>query len=357
MQTQKSKLELGKEYPTPDEASAIQAIEQMNRQRVEQDFQAGDRTARRDAHAKHHGCVKGEFIVASGIPEEMKVGVFKEPGKKFTACIRFSNASGNVAQPDTKGDGRGMAVKLLGVEGEKLIQDEKKTQDFIMVNHPVFLIRNLQDYVEFFAAIAAAKGNIPLKFFLPGFNPLKWRLKELMIARTIQSKKIVSPLEIQYWSMTPYKFGDKAIKFSAKPSADNISGKDISDSPNYLREVMVEHLNTKGASFDFLIQFQTDAEKMPIEDSSIEWKSPFHKVATIEIPPQKFDSPEQMEFCENLSYNPWHALPEHQPLGNTNRARKPIYESISNLRHGLNNVARVEPTEEQFSALFGSVKE
>ncbi|BAZ21111.1 hypothetical protein NIES4073_19890 [Kalymmatonema gypsitolerans NIES-4073] len=57
--------------------------------------------------------------------------------------------------------------------------------------------------------------TIPLKFFIPGFNPLKWRLQELIIARTIQSKKVVSTLEIRYWSMTPYKLGDRAIKFSA----------------------------------------------------------------------------------------------------------------------------------------------
>ena len=57
--------------------------------------------------------------------------------------------------------------------------------------------------------------TIPLNFFIPGFNPLKWRLQELIIARTIQSKKVVSTLEIRYWSMTPYKLGDRAIKFSA----------------------------------------------------------------------------------------------------------------------------------------------
>ncbi|ARV58636.1 catalase [Nostocales cyanobacterium HT-58-2] len=354
MQTQKGKLELGREYPTPDEESAIQAIEQMTRQQVEHNYQVGERLARRDAHAKHHGCVKGEFIIEPNLPEEMKVGVFKESGKKFTACIRFSNASGNAVKPDTKGDGRGMAVKLFDVEGEKLLEDEKKTQDFVMVNHPVFLIRNLQDYVEFFAAIIAAKGSLPFKFFFPGLNLLNWRWQEFMIATSIQRKKVINPLAIQYWSMTPYKFGDRAIKFSAKPSANNIFDKKISNSPNYLREAMVEYLKSQEASFDFLIQFQTDAERMPIEDSSIEWKSPFHKVATIKIPPQSFDSPEQMEFCENLSYNPWHCLQEHQPLGGANRARKQIYESISQLRHELNNVPKVEPNEEEFSALFGS---
>ncbi len=355
MQSQKSKLELGKEYPSANEESAIQAITQISIQQIEQNYQAGERPARRDAHAKHHGCVRGEFIVEANLPEEMKVGVFKDSGKKFTACIRFSNSSGN-PKPDYQGDARGMAIKLIGVEGEKLLIDELRTQDFILVNNSVFSLRNLQDYVEFFVALTEAKGNLPLKFFVPGYNPFKWRWHELKIFISAFNKKVASPLEIQYWSMTPYKFGDRAIKFSVKPSADNISGRTASRSPNYLREAMIEHLNSKEACFDFLIQFQTDAEQMPIEDSTIEWTSPFYKVATLKIPPQTFDSPEQMEFCENLSYTPWHALPEHQPLGATNRARKQIYTAISQRRHELNGVSRQEPTESDFSSLFGHLK-
>jgi hypothetical protein len=353
MQTKSGKLELDKEYPSPDEVSAIQTIEQMIVQKIEHNYQAGERPSRRDAHAKHHGCVKAEFIVENNLSEEMKFGILKEPGKKFTACIRFSNGSGK-PQADSKGDGRGMAIKLLGVSGEKLLTDEKNTQDFVMINHPVFFIRNLQDYIDFFKS-QEAEGKGPLKFFFPGFNPLKWRLQEFAIATSIQRKKIVSPLEIQYWSMTPYKLGNRAIKFSAKPSVDHISGGTVSSSDNYLKEAMVEHLKSKEACFDFLVQFQTDADKMPIENSTVEWKAPFLKVATIKIPPQSFDSSEQMEFCENLSYTPWHSLPEHQPLGAINRCRKPIYNSISKARHQLNAVSRQEPTESEFSALFGDL--
>ena len=155
MQLQPDRLKLNQEYPNPDEASAIQAIEQMIVEQLEQNYETGERPVRRDAHAKHHGCVRGEFIVEDDLPEEMRFGVFKQPGKRFTACIRFSNGSGNAAQPDSKGDGRGMAVKLLGVEGEKLLANEKATQDFVMINHPVFLIRNLQDYVEFMTVVGS----------------------------------------------------------------------------------------------------------------------------------------------------------------------------------------------------------
>jgi hypothetical protein len=100
-----------------------------------------------------------------------------------------------------------------------------------------------------------------------------------------------------------------------------------------------------------LVQLQTDPVRMPIEDPTIDWDeslSPYRKVATLKIPPQTFDSPEQMEFCENLSYTPWHSIPEHKPLGGINRVRKVVYESMANLRHDLNDVPRREPTVEEF---------
>ena len=83
-----------------------------------------------------------------------------------------------------------------------------------------------------------------------------------------------------------------------------------------------------------------------VEDSRIEWKetqAPFFKVATIRIPQQTFDTPQQNAFCENLSFSPWHALPEHKPLGVTNRLRKVIYDNISRARHEMNDTKREEP--------------
>ena len=85
---------------------------------------------------------------------------------------------------------------------------------------------------------------------------------------------------------------------------------------------------------------------MDVEDSRIEWteaQAPFYKVATIRIPSQAFDTPQQNVFCENLAFTPWHALPEHKPLGVTNRLRKVIYDRISRVRHEMNGAKRQEP--------------
>lgn len=109
---------------------------------------------------------------------------------------------------------------------------------------------------------------------------------------------------------------------------------------------MVKQLAKGSAEFDFMVQFQTDADAMPIEDPGKAWPekvSPFRKVATVRIAEQEFDSPQQREFGENLSFSPWHALPEHRPLGGINRARRIVYETISAFRHRRNMVAPHEP--------------
>ena len=87
--------------------------------------------------------------------------------------------------------------------------------------------------------------------------------------------------------------------------------------------------------FELAVQVQTDAERMPIEDASVEWSSetaPFQVVATLRIPSQRFDSPEQVAQCEVMRFNPWHALVPHRPLGSMNRARRAIYDALAEFR-------------------------
>ncbi len=95
--------------------------------------------------------------------------------------------------------------------------------------------------------------------------------------------------------------------------------------------------------FDILVQLQDPNKYMPIEDPSIEWResdSPFIPLAKIRIPSQAFNSPEQREFCENLSFSPWNSLNDHRPIGELNRIRKEVYQASSNYRH-KNNKAEI----------------
>ena len=114
---------------------------------------------------------------------------------------------------------------------------------------------------------------------------------------------------------------------------------------NFLRAALRTALQNGDTCMEFLVQTRT-SNGMSVEDSMTEWKeeqAPFSKVATIRIPRQTFDTADQNAFCENLSFTPWHALPEHKPLGVTNRLRKVIYEHISRVRHEMNSADRTEP--------------
>jgi hypothetical protein len=332
------------------EADGIKSITATITKSVQDDYAAqpaDGKVAHRDAHAKHHGCVKAKFDVNPTLPAALTSTVFKA-GASYDAWIRYSNGAGKPAK-DQDGDGRGMAVKLVGVGGKKLLGGPAAdfvTQDFLMINHPVFFVRNVADY-DVFQTDIATTGN-PIRYFIPSANPLKWRVHEALIGQAIRTKKLDNPLHAQYFSMAPYLFGTKAVKWSARPCESYDPPKDLPASPNYLREAMVDTLASGDACYEFLVQTQTNAADMPVEDPTIEWKesaSPYVKVATITIPRQTFDSKEQMDFCENLSFTPWHAVPEHRPLGGINRARKVVYETISQVRHDLNGVTRVEPTD------------
>jgi len=107
-------------------------------------FRQGRRPALRDAHAKDNGCVRATFCVDHDLKNELRIGVFKYPGREYQAWIRFSN--GNSEQKNSRfPDARGMAIKLMGVEGQKLLEhaedgdEEKYTQDFILISSRVFL--------------------------------------------------------------------------------------------------------------------------------------------------------------------------------------------------------------------------
>src|SRR5215207_8318386 len=108
----------------------------------------------RGVHPKDHGCVEATVTVVEDLANEYRVGVFANPGQQFQAWIRFSNADVNPKNPDSSlkssvvvHGSRGMAVKIMDVSGSRLMPDDGEcTQDFLMINQPVFAFANVEDY-------------------------------------------------------------------------------------------------------------------------------------------------------------------------------------------------------------------
>lgn len=297
----------------------------------------------RDAHAKAHGCVKAEVTVRTDLEESLRQGVLSEPGKTWQAWMRLSNGNA-YPQFDRARDARGMAIKLLDVPGAKLMSSPRHAgdQDFVMFNHPAFFVRDVAEYRSNFAA--QADGKKALAFF-PSWDPRTWEIRHLVIALKTLSPAPSSPVETTYNSIAPFKLGPHNIKYRVIPTPENCPiyaiPKPNTDLPNFLRSALYQQLSLDRmpACFALQVQRQNPDYYMPIEDPSVEWDekiAPFETVADIRLPAQDFDSTEQNLFCDNLSFNPWHALPEHRPIGGINRLRKAVYEAVSVYRHDRN---------------------
>lgn len=157
-----------------------------------------------------------------------------------------------------------------------------------------------------------------------------------------------SPLETRYYSNVPFLLGEgQAVQYSLRPTSTERTKIPARPSPNYLREAMVDTLARRDWTFQFMVQRQTDSHRMPIEDATVKWPerlSPYVPVAELTIAAQQFDYDDQLAFADNLSYNPWHSLAAHRPLGNQNRARRQMYWELSRLRQAMNQAPHVEPT-------------
>lgn len=330
-----SDKKLAQEIIPPDELACTQDLAARLQAKIIKDNPGG--IMRRDAHPKMHGVVKAEFTVEPDLPDELRVGIFCLP-KTYQAWIRFSNQDG-IMQADKARDIRGMAIKIMGVPGDKLLvtAQDAQTQDFILISTNVFVTKNV---AEFDGLIKAMTGSLFAKI---GYFAIHWRVIWNLLTSL---KKFSNPLQMRYWSSTPYLFGTTAVKYSAIPHVASPDSIPDYPEPDYLRLAMMRQLATGDARFDFCVQLQTDADRMPIEDPGKAWResdSAFRKVASIRILQQQFDSQQQTNFGENLSFTPWHSLPAHRPLGGINRARKIVYDAISTFRHQRNHVLPREP--------------
>lgn len=333
------------ERTLPDEEAATDSIIEAFGTYMRQHYRPGE--YERGGNTKTHGMVRADFIVHDKLPPEYCHGVFATP-KTYKAWVRFAGPGPDMPKDiDDVGFGS-CSIKVIGVDGPKLMEDEKTTQDFIMVSTPTFVTPDITSNALLQAYVLR---GTPILYFLTTGS--QHRLDFIM--QGLWNETQTSPLEARYWSCVPYLLGqhegkDQAMMYSVRPRIPKrswIPGYPCRTSPVYLRNAMIETLAKGPIDFDFMVQRQTDAFRMPIENAGVRWPeklSPFVTVATLHMPQQVFDSQEQFDFARNLSYQPWHCIAEHRPLGNQSRARRRMYWELRRLRQTMNATPHIEPT-------------
>jgi hypothetical protein len=334
-------LGIAEERPLPDEAACLDSIIATFQQQMRKLWQPGG--FERGGNTKTHGIVRAEFIVHDGLPDRFRHGIFARP-RSYRAWVRFSGP-GPYVTPDIDDVGfMSISMKLMGVPGPKLMDEEKFTQDMFGVSTPTFVTPNTCENAEL---QKWSLKNAQIFYFLNLHRP---HLLDL-IMQGLWIKTQSSPFEAPYFSCVPYLLGEgQAMQYSIWPKTKKktrIPRLPLRPPDDYLRNAMVAALDNGDVEMDFRVQLQTDPHLMPIENAAVLWPerlSPRVSVATLRIPRQKFVSPAQLAFGKRLSYNPWHCIPEHRPLGNQSRARSRMYLELSNLRHAMNDIPHYEPT-------------
>ncbi len=334
-------LRIAEEKLLPDEEAFVDSIIASFTAQMQKLWKPGG--TERGGNTKTHGIVRGEFIVHENLPENLRRGIFAQP-KTYRAWVRFSGP-GPYITPDIDDIGfMSISIKLMGVDGPKLMDEEKFTVDLFGVSPPTFVTPDVKANAQL---QHESLRNAQIFYFLNLHRPHVLDL----IMQTLWTKTQSSPLEAPYFSCVPYLLGEgQAMQYSIWPKSKKktrIPRLPFRPPDDYLRVAMINSLGTGDVELDFRLQLQTDPHLMPLENAGVLWPeelSPRVSVATLRLPKQKFDSPAQMEFAKKLSYNPWHTIADHRPLGNQSRARHRMYLRLSQLRHNLNSVPHFEPT-------------
>jgi len=315
------------------------------------------RHAIRDAHAKSHGVLTGVLDVSRDIPEHLAQGIF-QPGRSYPVVARLSSAHGDIHSDEIRAL-KGMAVKVIGVEGPRLLTstDGEVTQDFLLVNLPVLPFGDVKTYFAFQKRQeSVANKSDPPGTLIPDVaraasEALKavGRPSRLLEAIGAAAHHILGET---FYTMAAIRFGKYIAKLSLAPLSPSVTALtnqpiDATGSHSCYRDLVVEFFQTQSAVYQLRAQLCTDPDRMPIEDASVEWPanlSPHIPIATITYPVQNAYSPARRIYADDvLSFNPWQGIAAHRPLGSIMRARARAYEASSVFRHTMNAQSRVEP--------------
>lgn len=343
------------EDPAPDEAEVIEELSRTM-QHITRTVASHYRHAYRPVHAKSHGVLTGTLEVHPSLPGPLAQGLFAKPGS-YAAILRFSTNPGDVLA-DSVSSPRGLAVKVLNVEGEMLPSHSgHTTQDFVCIDAKAFgapdpagflkLVQLLDKTLEVSEPVKHAVSTL-----VRGTNAAFGAVGIHSGALDALGHPYTHILGETYTTVGPLRYGDFIAKLAIVPSSDNLkelAGKhvDAGHGFNALEDLIRSFFKTNTGFWEIQAQLAIDSETTPIEDASKQWpedQSPYWAVATLRVDPQdSYSDARQIFVDEQLSFNPWHSLAAHQPLGGIMRSRLKVYEDASKFRTERNMRPHVEP--------------
>jgi hypothetical protein len=310
----------------------------------------------RSVHAKAHGILKGELTVDAGLPHELAQGLFATPGT-HRVYMRLSTNAGDIL-PDAISLPRGLAIKVLDVDGERLPDAEGRTQDFVMVNGTTFQAKTADKFLSNLKLLAGTTDRIEgtKKVMSAALRGVRHALEavglESPAVNSLGGAPNVEPLGETYYSVTPFRYGEYIAKFSVRPVSPALTALtgqeiDVDGRDNAIREEVQQEMRGIDGQWEVRVQLCRDLDRQPVEDPTVEWdeaEAPFQRVGTIRVFAQDSWAADQVDLVdERMRFSIWTGLAAHRPLGNINRARREPYRHSADFRARVNGCPYHEP--------------
>jgi hypothetical protein len=251
----------------------------------------------RTSHAKAHGILKGELRVLDDLSPELRQGLFAEP-RTYPVVVRLAQVPGEFLDDRRVSTPRGMALKVIGVEGEMLPGHQGEvTQDWVLDTGKEFIAPSAK---VFLAQITATEMAMPLPEGVKQAVSMVSRAANAALNAVGMNSANLDfyghpfnhPLAEAYYGQCPIRYGDYIAKLRVRPDMSRLhallqAGFTPVDE-NGLRTAIAEYLRENPAEYEIAVQLSTDLKRMPVENANAEWpeyESPYRPVARLVLPP------------------------------------------------------------------------
>lgn len=343
--------------PRPDEGRVARDLDETMAKIRETTFENSGH-AIRSVHAKSHGLLQGELSVIPGLPPALAQGIFAT-ARAYPVVMRFSTNPGDLL-PDSVSTPRGLAIKILDVDGERLPgKSEERSQDLVMVNGPTFNAPDGESFLKNLKLLAATTDRVEgfkkvLSATLRGVeSAIEAVGGESPTLKALGGQPQTHILGDTFFTQLPMRYGDLIAKLSVAPASQNLlSLKDKpiehTDGDDFIRDAVREFFATQEAEWEVRVQLCTNLKDMPIEPANVEWdeaKSPYLPVGTIRVARQdSWNEERAVAVDDGMGFSPWHGIVDHWPLGLLMRMRQRAYENSQAFRSARNRCPVHQPT-------------
>ena len=258
-----------------------------------------------------------EYVVDPDVPVELRLPYLRG-GVTYRGFARFSRSqSFHAADGDL--DQRGFAFR---------IETDAGPQDILLSNTPVSFARDPVEFLTVARMFVESPKPIAAVRVIQALG-LREGLRVIVNLVRVPDRAIAFT-SLQYWSRTPFAFGESAARLTARPVGPVRRVASAGD-PDYLSTDLAAELAAGPRTFELVALPFVDEARTPIEDASRPWPETVSRpvvLGRVTLLQQDLAAADSVALAERVEtaegFNPF-TSPGLRPIGRSNRGRRLAY--------------------------------